>query len=199
MLAAVYSQELDFFAAASPGFMFSISLFSLLILTIFMRSLGMLLFNRHYYNYPSLPFAIMLMSILLVVFFPFTRISINNEFKHNLNRRKEVVDKAYYNEWQVDAYGGVKLPLAYIDLSVDSSIRFCDDDGVITAVFITFKQNTRASGLLYIDGIKEESELQKWVGRKGQFPYYPIKYRKLEQNWYAISSDKNFFSELNWQ
>ncbi len=86
----------------------------------------------------------------------------------------------------------------YVDLSSDSTIRFCDEDGVITAVFITFKQNTCASGIVYIEGLKQESDLEKWVNRKDLFPYYPIKFRKLEENWYAISSDKDSFSELNW-
>lgn len=197
-LAAFYSQELDFFAAASPEFMFVISLLVLLVLTMFMRSLSMLLFNRHLYNYPSIPFIIMLVAILIIVFFPFTRISIDNEFRHNINRRKIAVDKVYFKEWPIDKYGGAKLPLAYVDLSLDSTIRFCDDDGVITAVFITFKQNTRAAAIVYIEGLKQESELGKEVNRKDQFPYYPIKFRKLAENWYAISSDKDFFSELNW-
>ncbi len=196
-IAAFYSQQLDYFAAASPEFMFAIAVLMLFFLTVFLRSASMAIFNRNLYTYRGLPVLIMLVALLIALFFPFTRISVDSEFKQNLAQRKKVVDKVYFREWPTDANGDLKLPVGYYNLSADSMVRFCDDDKVITVVFVTFKQNTRASGLVYIEGLKDEKDLQKLISRKQQFPYYPIKYRKLAENWYAVSSDKDFFKELN--
>lgn len=197
-VAAFFSQELDYFAAASPAFMFAVSFLMLIFLTLFLRTISMALFSRHLYTYPSLPCFLLLFALLIAFFFPFTKLLVNNEFKHNLERRKKVVDKVYFREWPVDKFGGAKLPKGFEDLASDSIVRFCDDNGVNTTIFITFRQNTRAAGIAYIEGIKDEKDIEKFVNRKDLFPFYPIKYRKLDENWYAISSDKNFFRELNW-
>lgn len=196
-IVAFYSQELDYFAAASPGFMFLITTVILIFSTVLLRSLSMALFNRNLYSYSFLPFLILFTSLLIALLFPFSKISVNNEFRHNFDRRKKAVDKVYFREWKANQYGIAKLPDEFANLSIDSSARFCDDDGVITVVFLTFRQNSRGSGIAYIEGMENENEIEKWVNRKDLFPFYPIKYRKLEENWYAISSDKDYFRELN--
>jgi hypothetical protein len=198
VVAAIFSQELDYFAAASSEFMLGISFLILIFLIVFFRTVSIAAFRREEYSHSFLPALMMLLSIIIALFFPFSKISIQSEFEKNKERRKIAADKAYFREWPADKNGIVKLPRGYMDLALDSVIRFCDDDGVITTVFITFTQNTRANGLVYVEGLKNENDLEKLVNRKNLFPYYPIKYRKLDENWYSISSDKDFFGELNW-
>ncbi|OFY97019.1 MAG: hypothetical protein A3K10_07980 [Bacteroidetes bacterium RIFCSPLOWO2_12_FULL_31_6] len=196
-VAAFNSQQLDYFSAASSGFMLMIGMLILIFLIVFLRNASIFIFNSQLYTYPALPFVLMLGALLFAIFFPFTKFYVDSDFKNNLIKRKEVVDKIYFREWRTDSNGDFKLPEGYYNLASDSMVRFCDDDKVITIVFVTFKQNIKASCIAYIEGLKDEKDIRKWISRKDQFPYYPIKYRKLAENWYAISCDKDFFNELN--
>jgi hypothetical protein len=141
---------------------------------------------------PFTPFVLCIFAIIFIFFFPFSRLTLEVDFRVKRNEREKIVkmitDKTIPCDLSKSSI--VTIPSEYANLSAGSSNVLVEAiDNTTCVFFYTFRGLTdNSSGFVYVPDEKVMSKIK--IGRRGSSVifYDPIEITKIADHWYFIAN-----------
>ena len=129
-----------------------------------------------------IPFAISIITILIILFVPLTNIAVGWDFRANLKDREEVV-AMIKTENLVSNKHLISLPKEYSHLSQGGGEIIVEREGdSLKVFFFTFRGMLSGNnGFIYVS---DDSEIQS-----SDFRMILVKVKRLKENWYWVVSE----------
>lgn len=162
----------------------------LLILSIF--SLIYWIRQKNKVNQPFVPFVFSILTITFMVFFPFTRLTLEVDFRLKQRNREKLVKMITLKNIKYDLKQSsfVEIPSEYKNLSAGSSnVKVEIIDNKTCVFFYTFRGLTdNSAGFVYVPDEKIISKFK--IGKFGASTifYDPIEITKITDHWYFVTN-----------
>ena len=145
-------------------------------------SITKLIKDKSVFNILSL--IVVILTALLVLFFPFREAKVRFELNLYEEERLEVIKMIEDNKLKVDDLGNVKLPNKYKKVSTNGEVAVYqnDEDGKVVAFWIFRGMQSGSVQLIYSTGGEE-------LIRDNETGHPIVSIDKLKDNWYYVVTD----------
>lgn len=162
------------------------------LLTLSIFSLIYWIRQKNKVNQPFVPFVFSILTFAFMVFFPFTSLTLEVDFRLKQSDREKVVKMITLKniKYDLQQLPFVEIPIEYKNLSAGkSNVKVEIIDNKVCVFFYTFRGLTdNSAGFVYVPDEKIMSKFK--VGKFGASTifYDPIEITKITDHWYFISN-----------
>ena len=148
--------------------------------------------QRNKAHRPFIPFIFSISSIIFILYFPFNWLTLEIDFRLNLNEREKVVkmiaDKTI--AYDLKKSSRVTIPTEYTNLSAGSANVIVEIiDNTTCVFFYTFRGMTdNSAGFVYVPDEKIMSKFKLWKWGASYIFYNPREITKITENCYFIAN-----------